>query len=53
MSSIMRWRSGLTRVSTMGGSCLEVRFSTHILGQDPLIGHCADLSIAHLREALY
>jgi hypothetical protein len=36
----------------MGGSCLEVRFSTHILGQDPLIGHCAAPS-AHLREALY
>jgi len=36
MSSIMRWRSGLTRVSAMGASCLEVRLDTPILGQDAL-----------------
>ena len=36
MSSIMRWRSGLTRVSAIGGSCLEVRLDTPILRQDAL-----------------
>ena len=51
MSSIMRRRNGLTGASVMACSCLEVRFNTSILRQDPRTAHRAPPPAFSYRES--